>query len=63
MSTTTTTRITPMIFVPCINDYVEIVGGTIQNGKLLILCNCKGKDIILSPVELQEYFNSLHVPF
>lgn len=65
MSTTTTTakRITPMIFVPSINDYVEIVGGTVQNGKLLILCDCKGKDVILSPIELQDYFNSLHAPF
>jgi len=63
MSTTTTARITPMIFVPSINDYVEIVGGTVQNGKLLILCDCKGKDVVLKPSELQEYFNSLHVPF
>lgn len=63
MSTTTTTKVTPMIFVPSINDYVEIVGGTVQNDKLLILCDCKGTSIVLTPVELQEYFNSLHVPF
>lgn len=56
------------IFIPELNDYVEIVGGKIEliDGKqyLRIVCaNSKGNEVLLNPSDLEVYFKRFVVPF
>lgn len=56
------------IFIPELNDYVEIVGGKIEliDGKqyLRIVCaNSQGKEVLLNPSDLETYFKRFIVPF
>jgi hypothetical protein len=56
------------IFVPDINDYVEIVGAKCQliDGKqyLRLVCRTiKGTETLLNPSDIQVYFNRHAVPF
>ncbi|GAX45771.1 hypothetical protein NIES4075_67920 [Tolypothrix sp. NIES-4075] len=56
------------IFIPGVNDYVEIVGAKMQviDGKkyLRIVCvtSC-GAELLVSPKDLQIYFDRYGVPF
>lgn len=59
---------TASIFIPSINDYVEIVGGKCQliDGKqyLRIICaDSKGNEVLLNPSDLEVYFKRFVVPF
>ncbi|MBD2666695.1 hypothetical protein [Richelia sinica] len=57
-----------VIFIPSLNDYVEIVGGKCEliDGKryLRIVCaDSKGKEVLLNPSDLQVYFERFVIPF
>ncbi|WP_373527373.1 hypothetical protein [Nostoc sp.] len=59
---------TASIFIPSINDYVEIVGGKCEqiDGKqyLRIICaDSKGNEVCLNPSDLDVYFKRFVVPF
>jgi hypothetical protein len=59
---------TASIFIPHLNDYVEIVGGKCEliDGKqyLRIICaDSKGNEILLNPSDLETYFKRFIVPF
>ncbi|MCG6135179.1 MAG: hypothetical protein MET45_11010 [Nostoc sp. LLA-1] len=59
---------TASIFVPNLNDYVEIVGGKVEfiDGKqyLRIVCaDSKGNEVLLNPSDLDTYFKRFVVPF
>ncbi|MFB2772266.1 hypothetical protein ACE1AT_23705 [Pelatocladus sp. BLCC-F211] len=56
------------IFIPELNDYVEIVGGKCEliDGKqyLRIICeDSKGNEVLLNPSDLETYFKRFVVPF
>ncbi|MDB9372378.1 hypothetical protein [Nodularia sphaerocarpa] len=56
------------IFIPDINDYVEVVGAKCEviDGKqyLRIVCrDSKGKKFGINPSDLQIYFNRYPIPF
>ncbi|MBN3869543.1 hypothetical protein [Nostoc sp. JL33] len=59
---------TASIFIPDLNDYVEIVGGKCEqiDGKqyLRIICaDSEGKEVLLNPSDLEVYFKRFIVPF
>lgn len=56
------------IFIPGINDYVEVVGAKQQiiDGKKYLRLVCKtsiGAEILMNPSDLQTYFDRYSVPF
>jgi hypothetical protein len=56
------------IFIPDLNDYVEIVGAKCQviDGKRYLRMICKassGKEWLLNPSDLQIYFDRYAIPF
>ncbi|MDF5726123.1 MAG: hypothetical protein PUP91_37910 [Rhizonema sp. PD37] len=56
------------IFIPAINDYVEVVGAKCQiiDGKQFLRIVCKssiGTELLINPSDLQTYFNRQAVPF
>jgi hypothetical protein len=59
---------TASIFIPELNDYVEIIGGKCEfiDGKhyLRIICaDSKGNEVLLNPSDLETYFKRFVVPF
>jgi hypothetical protein len=56
------------IFIPGINDYVEVVGAKAQliDGKQYLRLVCKtsiGAELLINPSDLQLYFDRYAVPF
>jgi hypothetical protein len=56
------------IFIPNINDYVEVIGakGQLIDGKpyLRIVCRTStGTELLLNPSDLEIYFQRYAVPF
>lgn len=57
------------IFIPGVNDYVEVVGAKCQiiDGKQFLRIVCKtnrsGAELLINPEDLQIYFNRYAVPF
>ncbi|MBH8564456.1 hypothetical protein I8748_20100 [Nostoc sp. CENA67] len=56
------------IFIPGVNDYVEVVGARCQviDGKQFLRIVCKttaGAELLINPADLQTYFNRYAVPF
>lgn len=56
------------IFIPGVNDYVEVVGAKCQiiDGKQYLRLVCKdsiGTELLISPSDLETYFKRYAVPF
>lgn len=56
------------IFIPCLNDYVEVAGAVTQfiDGKQYLRLVCRtsiGTEILMNPADLQVYFDRHAVPF
>ncbi|PMB14896.1 hypothetical protein [Fischerella thermalis] len=56
------------IFIPGVNDYVEVVGAKCQviDGKQYLRLVCKtsiGAELLINPSDLQVYFERYAVPF
>lgn len=56
------------IFIPGVNDYVEVIGakGQLIDGKHYLKIVCKtsaGTELLLNPSDLEVYFKRCAVPF
>ena len=56
------------IFIPGINDYVEVVGATMKfiDGKQYLRIICKtstGDELLINPIDLEIYFRRHNVVF
>ncbi|MBW4589789.1 hypothetical protein G7B40_037905 [Aetokthonos hydrillicola Thurmond2011] len=56
------------IFIPSVNDYVEVVGAKCEviDGKQFLRMVCKtsiGTELLINPSDLQTYFERYAVPF
>ena len=56
------------IFIPGVNDYVEVIGAKIRviDGKKYLKIICRdsiGTELLINPSDLQIYFDRYGVPF